>query len=345
MKILYFGSVSSPYQNSFWKECSKFFEVENIYLSAKEPGHEWQIPDEAFIYSLGYDQSKLKSFFKLFSYLRSNSPDIIMIGGYKMPFTMFIIFWFLFKKTKIFLWLERPFLRGSVKTLIRNIYFKFLSFLVDGVFAIGEDACKIYKPFFNTVFNLPYSFQLERFQKKKLLGEELKFVFLGQYIHRKGVLELVNSFKSLSQKKISLTLAGGGFLTEEINSLVSSEQNIKNVGYLDYLDVPSFLGEHDVFILPSKHDGWGVVICEAMAAGLFVVGTKFTSACNEYIAEKENGLFVEVDSKSIGKKIQWCVENKQKVYRGGLQNQNIIKESMSNAEVSAKKLVEFIESI
>ena len=29
------------------------------------------------------------------------------------------------------------------------------------------------------------------------LEGDLKFVFLGQYIHRKGVLELVNSFKAL----------------------------------------------------------------------------------------------------------------------------------------------------
>tara|TARA_B100000963_G_scaffold361806_1_gene399816 strand:+ start:22723 stop:23760 length:1038 start_codon:yes stop_codon:yes gene_type:complete len=345
MKILYFGSVSSPYQNSFWNECNKFFDVKNIYLSAKEPGHEWQIPDEEFIFSLGYDQSKFKSFLRLFSYLRRSSPDIIMIGGYKMPFILFTIFWFLFKKTKVFLWLERPFLRGAIKTMMRNIYFKFLSFFVDGVFAIGEDARKIYKPFFNTVFNLPYSFQLDRFQEKKLQGGELKFVFLGQYIHRKGVLELVNSFKSLPKKNVSLTLAGGGLLTEEINSLVASEKNIKNVGYLDYSDVPLFLGEHDVFILPSKHDGWGVVICEAMAAGLFVVGTQHTSACNEYIVEKQNGLFVEVDSKSIEEKLNWCIENKQKALLGGLQNQNIISGSMSNAEVSAKKLVKFLESI
>ena len=76
MKILYFGSVSSPYQNSFWKECSKFFEIENIYLSGKESGHEWQIPVEEFIYPLDYDQSKLKSFIKLTSNLKICNTNI-----------------------------------------------------------------------------------------------------------------------------------------------------------------------------------------------------------------------------------------------------------------------------
>ena len=42
---------------------------------------------------------------------------------------------------------------------------------------------------------------------------------------------------------------------------------------MDYSDIPSFLTEYDVFILPSKHDGWGVVIAAAMAAGLFILGT------------------------------------------------------------------------
>jgi len=344
MKILYFGSVSSPYQNSFWKECSKFFEIENIYLSGKESGHEWQIPVEEFIYPLDYDQSKLKSFFKLTSNLKSNSPDVIVIGGYKMPFTLFLIFWYLFKKTKIYLWLERPFLRGTTRTLLRNIYFKFLSFFIDGIFAIGEDACEIYKPYFKDVFNLPYSFQLGRFKKKEPSEGDLKFVFLGQYINRKGVLELVNSFKDLPKNNTSLTLAGGGVLSEQINTLISSEQNIKNVGYLDYSDIPSFLAEYDVFILPSKHDGWGVVIAEAMAAGLFILGTKYTSACNEYILEKKNGLFVETDKENIKRGILWCIEHSDLVKSGGISNQVLIKESLSNSEISSQSLREFFKN-
>jgi len=346
MKILYFGSVFSPYQNSFWKECEKYCEIESLYLSAQQQGHQWNLPGKDNVINLNYYKNKIKAYKVIFTKISAQKIEILIIGGYKMPMSLFaILVGFLFRK-KVLLWLERPIRKGRFIFLLRSAYLMIIKLFLSGALVIGEDAKKDYKKYFKSVFNLPYSFQINKFiSKKESEINTLNFIFIGQYISRKGVLELIEGFKECKNKEIRLTLAGGGILHEEINKQIKGIKNIENIGYVDYQDVPDILNRHDVFILPSRHDGWAVVICEAMAAGLFVVGTKFTSACNEYIVEKENGLFVEVDSKSIGNKIQWCVENKQKVYRGGLQNQNIIKESMSNAEVAAKKLVAFVESI
>ena len=149
-----------------------------------------------------------------------------------------------------------------------------------------------YCSIFKVIFNLPYSFKLDsyKFTKKRSNGG-MKFLFMGQYIHRKGIIELIKSFKTISEEDSFLSLAGGGELNEEVNSLISESNNIKNYGYLNYKDSPEFLVDHDVFILPSRHDGWAVVIAEAMASGLFILGTANTSACNEYLEDTKRFIY------------------------------------------------------
>ena len=173
----------------------------------------------------------------------------------------------------------------------------------------------------------------------------MKFLFLGQYIHRKGVIELITSFKKINRENISLSLAGGGELDEEVNKLINNHKNIKNYGYFDHKDLPKFLAEHDVFVLPSSHDGWAVVVAEAMASGLFVLGTSSTSACNEYIEEQKNGLFISNKIEDITEKIIWCINNPKQVREGGGLNKIIIENSMSNAQVCSKKFINFLNEI
>jgi len=346
IKILYFGTVPSPYQNSFWKECRKYAEVDSLYLSSNEPGHQWVGVNEGFISVLEYEKSKIKAFFKLIRHLNRINPDVILIGGYKIRFFTIVALWFLIRRKDIFLWLERPLPSGKIKNILRNSYLRMTSFFIKGVLVIGNDAYKSYCSIFKVIFNLPYSFKLDSYQlSKEKLTRGMRFLFMGQYIHRKGVIELIRSFQTINQDNVYLSLAGGGELNEEVNNLISESNNIKNYGYLNYKDSPEFLINHDVFILPSKHDGWAVVIAEAMASGLFILGTSSTSACNEYLEDTKNGLFITTEIENISKKIIWCVNNPKKVREGGILNKSIIKNSMSNAQVSSKEFINFLKEV
>ncbi len=346
MKIFYFGTVPSPYQNSFWDECKKYADVDSLYLSSNEPGHQWTGVNEEFISVLEYEMSSIKAFLKLIRHLSRINPDVILIGGYKIRFFSIVVLWFLIRRKDIFLWLERPLPSGKIKNILRNSYLRLISFFIKGVLVIGKDAYNSYCSIFKIIFNLPYSFNLDPYKlSKKRSTRDMKFLFMGQYIDRKGIIELIKSFQTIQQDNIFLSLAGGGELNEEVNSLISESNNIRNYGYLSYKDSPEFLVEHDVFILPSKHDGWAVVIAEAMASGLFVLGTSSTSACNEYLQDKKNGLFITTEIEDISKKISWCINNPRKVLEGGIQNKSVIEKSMSNAQVASKGLLHFLKQV
>ncbi|MEY2859189.1 MAG: hypothetical protein RLZZ74_3502, partial [Cyanobacteriota bacterium] len=52
----------------------------------------------------------------------------------------------------------------------------------------------------------------------------------------------------------------------------------------------------DILCVPSRYDGWGMVIPEGLAAGLPVIGTDSTGAAIELIKDSHNGWLIDTDS-------------------------------------------------
>ena len=49
-------------------------------------------------------------------------------------------------------------------------------------------------------------------------------------------------------------------------------------GFLPLDELPAEFAAADAFVLPSRHDGWGVVVNQALAAGLPVIATEAVGA-------------------------------------------------------------------
>jgi glycosyltransferase involved in cell wall biosynthesis len=65
------------------------------------------------------------------------------------------------------------------------------------------------------------------------------------------------------------------------------------VGHLERDDLAARYSQADVFVFPSVSDPWGLVLNEAMAAGLPVIATSAAGAADDLVFHGRNGLVVE----------------------------------------------------
>lgn len=93
------------------------------------------------------------------------------------------------------------------------------------------------------------------------------FIFVGRLIPVKNIGLLVKVFNSLSH--LHLTIVGFGQLEQELKSIANS--NISFTGAIDNELLHNIYIQHDVFILPSKSESWGLVVEEALNNGLPVI--------------------------------------------------------------------------
>ena len=147
------------------------------------------------------------------------------------------------------------------------------------------------------VVNIPYCCEMSPFfticRGENPSKDRLRFLYCGQLIGRKGVDLLLAAFSQAAVEfpNIELVLVGEGPLGAELRAKIpqSIHSRVRFAGFQPVAELPKFFAAADVFVLPSRHDGWGVVINQAIAAGLPVICSDAVGAAADLVAEKENG--------------------------------------------------------
>jgi glycosyltransferase involved in cell wall biosynthesis len=103
-----------------------------------------------------------------------------------------------------------------------------------------------------------------------------RLITIGRLETQKSQWHLIFAVKSLSIKypDISLVILGRGSLETEFLNLINDLDLNKNVALKGFhSDIEPFLHVSDIFCLSSTHEGFGLVIIEAMNAALPIIST------------------------------------------------------------------------
>lgn len=100
----------------------------------------------------------------------------------------------------------------------------------------------------------------------------VQILYLGQLIERKGVDILLRALGGLSDLNWALTVVGSGDRKDALEALaLKLENRVTFHSALENEAAMQRMAESDVFVLPSRHDGWGVVVSEALLRGVPVI--------------------------------------------------------------------------
>jgi len=111
----------------------------------------------------------------------------------------------------------------------------------------------------------------------------------------KGQLQIIETARRLcdSHPQISFVLVGEGRDFELFKKLTASLDNITLVGQVENLG--SYLKAFDVFLFPSRHEGLGSILLDALDFGLPIIATD-VGGIPEIIESDVNGLLVKPDA-------------------------------------------------
>ena len=133
---------------------------------------------------------------------------------------------------------------------------------------------------------------------------EKVILFVGKYLKTKGIYEMLNCIN----EKYKYILIGGdlSILNLEENKV---PQNVISIPYLEKKDILALMKASNVFVLPTYSDVWGLVIVEALSAGLPVVTTEKCNAGIELIKDGKNGFIIPIrDSQRLTKAIEQALD-------------------------------------
>lgn len=147
---------------------------------------------------------------------------------------------------------------------------------------------------------------------------------------RKNLVALLKAFKLILNKiDAKLIIAGRGDIKRYNHLLPQSENNITVTGYINDITLKKLYSASDVFVLPSKLEGFGLSIVEAMAAGKPVVATS-VGAIPEIIENGKNGLLVHPsDIEGLSNAVYTYLEDDKLAKKVGERNFKYVRENFT----------------
>jgi glycosyltransferase involved in cell wall biosynthesis len=164
---------------------------------------------------------------------------------------------------------------------------------------------------------------LNKFHKSRSIPSDLKYIqrdnrniigFIGRMVPFKRpdlfveiAAELINK-----NKKFYFLMVGDGPELEKCKNLIKRYKLNQYFKLLEFRrDIPNILQLFDALLFTSEGEGFGVILIEAMAAGVPVFAIN-DGAVHEIISHKKNGVLLDtIDPEEIARQIVGIYENKE----------------------------------
>ena len=123
-------------------------------------------------------------------------------------------------------------------------------------------------------------------------GQDARFVLVSHLVPRKGVDLVVAALRATPETKCRLTIVGDGPMRRELEAAAAGDARIRFTGAFRPPDVRRAYDEADVLLFATREDIFGLVVPEAMAAGLAVATSVAAGAVHDLCVDRTNSIVV-----------------------------------------------------
>jgi glycosyltransferase involved in cell wall biosynthesis len=212
-------------------------------------------------------------------------------------------------------WLaDRP--RGPARLMAKRLFLRLLRPAIAATLPIGTRNREYWAHYFGPrmpQFPIPYAVDNAYFAQRataadtdalrrefNLASGRPVILFASKLQPRKHAGHLVEAYARLCARNTArqpyLLIVGDG---EERAALEARARElavdgVRFAGFRNQSELPGFFALADVFVLPSRHEPWGLIVNEAMAAGCAVVVSDEVGACADLVTDGVEGFVFPV---------------------------------------------------
>lgn len=255
----------------------------------------------------------------------SDRNELWLVGGYTVPTIQFAM-WALNSRRMPWILVNEPPLRFSrFRDFVRD---RLLAPVRRGAVGILSYGSRRRAEFFHRVLppdrvvatsqyqNLAPLLDIERDAGRWESVPVLRFFYAGRLETYSGVDVVVRCFNRLAESfaDVELEILGHGSQREALEAMVSAtaRPRVTFHGAVPRKDVPGIFARGDVFVHANHRQGWGMVVNEALAAGMPVIASREIGAAEDLIDDGGNGFLLDDprDEQGFFEKMRYFAEHR-----------------------------------
>jgi len=249
-----------------------------------------------------------------FTQLLRYRPEVVISAQLGFRTLQSVLYRSLFRRSRLVIWVdasEHTEKRvGRLLTILRRTLLR----CADAVLVVGKSGRRYLRGLgvsSTRIVEVPYVADTRLFLASGLQRsamETRRLLYVGQLIARKGILQFLQQLIAWSECHASQTcelwLVGDGPLRPQLEALhTPSNLQVKFFANVPYDHLPGLYAHAGICVLPTLADTWGLVVNEALAAGLPVIGSIYSQAVEELIEHGKNGWKYSPDSPGAAQRV------------------------------------------
>lgn len=167
---------------------------------------------------------------------------------------------------------------------------------------------------------IPHGVDTERFRPRDdvhpaVSQHKLTLLSVGRLVSRKGISTVIEAMTQVEEQAVELLIAGTGRHEERLKQLAHSRgvsEHVNFLGYVDDEELPVLYSAADVFVFPSRYEGFGLVFLEALASGTPVIGTS-VGGVPDIVEDGKMGYIVRGDATAFSEKINHLCDDSEQM--------------------------------
>jgi glycosyltransferase involved in cell wall biosynthesis len=209
---------------------------------------------------------------------------------------------------------DRP--RGRARLLAKDVFFSLLRPHVFGVLSTGQRNSEYWRHHLGRdvrIFPMPYAVDNDFFSQRAAAASATRedfraalglrpgrpvVLFASKLLARKRCIDLLEAHLGLVQEmpedqRPYLLIAGSGeerAALEARTAQACAKESVRMLGFQNQTGLPRLYDLCDVFVLPSIHEPWGLVVNEVMNAGRAVIVSDQVGCQPDLVEDGGNGL-------------------------------------------------------
>lgn len=334
-KILFVSNIPSPYMVDLVyniQQTIENYQVYALYTNKNEDNREWKIDNDKLINTTVLQSKIIKIKTKLdyryihipsniFSYLFEIKPDIIFAWEYNIAAVQCLT-WCKTNKKKFIHVTEGTINSEKNIWLIQKLTRKLIIKCADAYLACSTKAkeklvswgCEPKEVFLGLLtVDVSKYLEIERMFNSDII------LYVGSFAKRKGLDLLIKAMKDIDQGILHIVGNGSEQDKSELQQIAKDNHVENRIVWCDYKHGNELIKEYmeaALFVLPTREDCFGLVLVEAMAAGLPIVSSKYADGAYDVIENGKNGVLVDPYTEEMAININRIINDKsiQKSY-------------------------------
>lgn len=195
----------------------------------------------------------------------------------------------------------------------------------------------------------PIGLNLEAYPYQRVgLNKPIRFIFIARLLAEKGIFEYLEAARLVKNQHPNVEFVVLGGLDPDNPAALSKKQldEVIKEGVVIYpghvSNVPEWVADSHVFVLPSYREGVPRSTQEAMAIGRAVITTD-VPGCRETVVDGVNGFIVPpFDAQALAEKMIYLIENPSEITKMGNESHRIAVDKFDANKVN-QRLMKILE--